>query len=469
MNVAEFKGDIMNFSKFFKFVPALLLLPALVQAAGQAEWEKQVNDGFGQARQSMRGMKGQDRAAAERYLNQAESEWNKLKSNQMWYIKQQYQQQNQLNNSYLQQQNLNLFMQQQMLKNQAVFKTPSLKTINPFGDYLFHGVSLHPEDGRLHGPGTIADTPALANLFQGSKILDETRRLENAKKTASGSAAAQAASIKNTGLWDNPVSGNAKTNPYAGNSGVVDLRNSKSLTPKLPGTDDSKQSGTPITAASNPYAAMSDERLDKKREVLTEALRKTQKISEESARGYSQLENDATEGKGKAWQAVQDSITTAGMGISQSVADKNSMNTLFNAVNTGAGPGKIDAMRASATASKLAKDVENAGKVGDVDAFTDAANKGNLDDAAGQGAIMLGNALVKSPTRLTPGSPIGAVPGAAKVGIDTAFVWTDYYVLNKDSQRQELLAKQIEANRQKLSRQLQEVIEEQKRRNAAGK
>ena len=61
-----------------------------------------------------------------------------------------------------QQQNLmnQLNKQQQFLQQQLdSLKSPELKTIDPFGDYLFYGVSLHPKDGQLHGQGTIADTP----------------------------------------------------------------------------------------------------------------------------------------------------------------------------------------------------------------------------------------------------------------------------------------------------------------------
>ncbi len=433
----------------------LLSLPAFVHAAGQAEWEKQVNDGFRQAHQSTQGLKGKNRADAERYLNHAESEWNKLKSNQMWYIQQQYQQQNQLNNTYLQQQNLNLLMQQQMLKNQEMFKTPSLKTINPFGDYLFHGVSLHPADGRLHGPGTIADTPALSNLFinpspanksVGMAVWDEKRRLENVKTTAPRSAVAQAASIKNTGLWDNPMSENAKNEivkPYANNSNVVDLRDAKFITPKLLHEDDSKQAGSPVTE-SNPYSTMSDERLQKKQAALTEALRKTQEISSVNVRGYSQAEADAADGKVKAWQAVQDSATTLALGA--------------NVAFLSSPAGEINS-------SVLTKLNDGTGYLVDGKSMYDSANDKKWGDVAGQAAITSAPWLIKSPTTIKA-TPLAAIPGTVKLGIDTTFVWADYYVLYKESQRQEQLTKQIEANRLTLSKQLQEVIKEQKKRTA---
>lgn len=441
----------------FKVILLLLFFPVFVQAAGQAEWEGQVNDAFRQARQSSKGLKGKSRADAERYLNQAESAWNQLKSKPLWYMQQQYQQQNQMNNAYMQQQNLDMFAQQRFLQNQANFKSPSLKTINPFGDYLFHGVSLRPEDGRLHGPGTIADTPALSRLFTnslpdnkniGMKVLDEMRQLKNVQRPSltlpSGAAAAQAASIKgNSGLWDNPMVENAKKE-IANDPNVADLRDAKSLTPKLLREDDSKQSGNPLTA-NDPYSTMSNERLEKKKTALTEALRKTQEISSDNVSGYSQAETDAADGKAKAWQAVQDSATTVALGANVALLSSPA--------------GEI-------ASGRLAKLNDATGYLVDGKSMYDSAKDKKWGDVAGQAAITSAPWLIKSPTNIKA-TPLAAVPGAVKLGIDTTLVWTDYYVLYKESQRQEQLTKQIEANRLKLSKQLQEVIEEQKRRNAA--
>ncbi len=478
----------MSIKCFLNCFLVLLLLPVSVHAVGQAEWEGQINDAFNQAHRSTQGLKGQQRAQVERYLNQAENLWNQSKG--MHYMQNQYQQQNQMNKIYMQQQNSNLFMQQQFLKNQSALKKSStLQTINPFGDYLFHGVSIRPEDGRLHGPGTIADTPALSGLFNssqqmqnsvGMRVLDETRQLEksqNISSNSSVSAAAQASSINATGLWDNPIANNTKgtslsanLDSFSNDPNVVDLSDKQSLNPSLLRADGSKQFGIPITSDglnSNPYSEMSEERLKKKEAALTEALRQTQKLTTENAKGFADVENDAASGKEDATKTALDAATTFALGSSSYVAGNNSERLLNNAIDLSPGQTKIDAMKLSANAITLEKDVDYVSKTKDVADFTDLANQGELGEAVGQGAMMLGDALVKSPTRFNP-TPLSAIPGTVKLGIDTSLVWTNYYFVNQEYKRQEQLSQQLEANRLKLTNQLNEIREELNKRKSSG-
>jgi len=434
----------------------------------------QANNALRQLRQACKGDPG-----CMQYSNQAEKLLKQVQD--QLAMQQRYQQQNMVNQTrtqlLAQQQNLmnQLIKQQQFLQQQlASSKTPELKTINPFGDYRQHGVSLHPEDGRLHGPGTIADTPELSGLFRqpdmnakegpGMEAWKEAMRQLDSISSASSSfptpSTAPSKTPKDKGSWDNP---------FANDPNVVDLSDSKTPTPKLLREDDSKQFGYPLNvdeSSIEPYSAMSDERLEKKREALTKALEETQKISANNVSGYSQVEADATAGKAHAWQLLQDSLTTGALGVTQYISDKNDIRKLFNAVNTDPGPEKINAMRQSATAIKLDGDVEKAANVVDVDAFTDSANKGELGEAIGEGAMMLGGVLIKSPSRFNP-TPLAAIPGVAKLASDEVILGTDYYVQSKEYKRQEELRKQLEANRLKLSNQLKEVIEEQNRRKSA--
>lgn len=422
---------------------ALFFLPFLSQAAGQAQWEGQINDAFSQARQSTSQMKGKSRAEAERYLNQAEALWKQSQAKVMWYTQQQAQQQNQMNKTYMQQQNSNLFMQQQFLKNQSNAKSKNLQTINPFGDYLFHGVSLRPEDGKLQKPGTIP-----ATVYPPSNT---------------------------SNLWDNPIAGGGamktkKTSfdPYANDSSVVDLRASKTLTPDLLRKNESARFDNPMIfdePKTNTYSDMSDERLGKKQAALTDALRETQLLMSENADGFGNIESDAVAGREEAIKTASDAAMTVALGVSSGIAEKNSARLLDNAINMSPGSDKIEAMKLSANAIKLSKDVGNASKLKDTADFLEYGDKGDLGEAAGQGAMMLGDALIKAPSRFNP-TPIAAVPGTVKLGIDTALVWTNYVVLNQEYKRQEELSKQLEANRQKLFKQLQEVIAEQKRRSS---
>jgi len=184
----------------------LLVFAGFVQAAGDAQFNaqaKQVNDALRQLRQACKGDPG-----CIQYSNQADKLWKQTQD--LWAMQQRYQQQNGLNQMQTQllaeQQNLKnqLIKQQQFLQQQpAASKTPELKTINPFGDYGQYGVSLHSEDGRLHGPGTIADTPEGSGM---GAWKEATRQLESIfpKTPASPSQTAS-----NKGSYDIPLADNA--------------------------------------------------------------------------------------------------------------------------------------------------------------------------------------------------------------------------------------------------------------------
>ncbi|MDD5596451.1 MAG: hypothetical protein PHV82_00815 [Victivallaceae bacterium] len=451
-----------NYSVHIVFMFFLLFIPVLLHAAGQAQWENQVNDAFRQARKSASGLKGQARTSANYYINQAETAWNKLKYNYqpVWYLQQQYQKQNQMNLLFMQQQNLNTFLQQKMKSD---FRTLELQTINPFGDYRFHGVSLHPKDGRLHGPGTIADTPALANLFRkqdsggnglGMNALSEMRRLENAEKTSSkqpsGKALEQAASINRSGQWDNPAGGDKdiaavkSDNPYKYDSSVVDLTGIDSPTPRLLRKNESN-TGAPVINGPdyNPYAEMSDERLKKKEDALKEALRGIQKLSSENAAGYSQIEAGSREGVKDAGKVMIDAGTTLVLGS----------NTLLMAKPDGTIPSGL---------LKMSND--GAGYAVDANSMWEAAKNKQWGDAAAQAAMTSANVLID--TKNINATPLSAIPGTVKLGLDTALVWGNYLVQRKELTTRNKTAEQLDAARQKLTRQLNEVILEQKRRNS---
>jgi hypothetical protein len=224
-----------------------LVFAGSVQAAGDAEWAagtKQVNDTLRQLRVEAQGV-----PEAMQYVNQAERLWKQAQ--EQWAMYQRHQQQQMRNQLLTQQQNLmnQLTKQQQFLQQQlAGTKTPEFHTINPFGDYRFHGVSLHPKDGRLHGPGTIADTPELSGLFRqpdrnakegpGMEAWKEAMRQLDSISNASSSFPQPLAASSQTphhtgGAYDNPLAKNASSPPYANDPNVVDLSDSKTLTPML--------------------------------------------------------------------------------------------------------------------------------------------------------------------------------------------------------------------------------------------
>lgn len=409
---------------------------------------------------------------AMQYINQAEKLWKQAQD--QWALQQRYQQQNVINQRQTQlltqQQDLmkQLIKQQQFLQQQrASSKSPELKTIDPFGDYRASGVSLHPKDGRLQTDMNAKEGPGMEAWKEAMRQLDSISRASSSSTTPN---TAQYKKPKDKGgSYDNPLAKNAEGNPYINDPNVVDLSGSKNLTPKLLREDDSKRSDYPLNADDSnikSYSAMSDEQLGKKKEALIKALEETQKLSDTNVSGYSQVEADAIAGYKNAGRVVGDAFITETFGVSQYISNKYDLLKLFKAVNMDPGPNKIKAMQQSAIAAKLDGDIETAAKVVDVNAFTNSANKGELGEAIGQGAMMLGGAFIKSPSHLNP-TPLAAIPGTVQLGLDTILVWKDYFVQSEEYERQEQIRKQLEANRLKLSNQLKKVIEEQNRRNSA--
>jgi hypothetical protein len=154
----------------------LLVFVGFVQAAGDAEWAaqaRQVNDLLRQMRMQTQGVPG-----AIQYVNQAEKLWKQAQD--QWAMQQRHQQQSgwdQIQKQLLdRQKNLldHLVKQQQFL--QQPLKTPQLKTTNEFGDYLAHGVSIRPEDGRLHN----------AKEGAGKEAWEEAKRWEKAMSEING-------------------------------------------------------------------------------------------------------------------------------------------------------------------------------------------------------------------------------------------------------------------------------------------
>ena len=239
--------------------------------------------------------------------------------------------------------------------------------------------------------------------------------------------------------------------------------------PDLLRNDDILSSGSPIISDEtklNPYASISDERLKRKEEALTKALKQNQKLMEENAIGYGNVENDATKGREEAIKVSTDAAMSIAMGYTSYVADKNSASMLNNAIDIQPGTDKIQAMRDSAYATGLARDASYLSKVKDRSDLLDSADKGEIGEFVGQGAMMLGDVMVKAPSRFTTSTPITAIPGVIKNGFDAALVWTNYCVLSQEYNRQEQLRQQLESNRIKMTTRLNNIRNELKKRQS---
>lgn len=211
----------------------LLIFAGSVQAAGDAQWNaqtKQVNDAIRQVRQACKGdpecmqvIKPYENKMKQLLEQQALFQRNQQQNAMAQMRKQQLdQKQNFMNQLKIQQQ----FLQQQLA---SLKKTPELKTIDPFGDYRAHGVSLRPKDGRLQ--------PNMnAKEGSGMDALKEARRLQDSIFPKTPASPSETAPKK--GAHDNPLAKITVSNPYANDPNVVDLRGvANPVVPSLIGAD----------------------------------------------------------------------------------------------------------------------------------------------------------------------------------------------------------------------------------------
>jgi len=137
-----------------------------------------------------------------------------------------------------------------------------LRPINPFGDYLFYDVPLHPQDGRLKTTHFDPDgLPARAEEWskQMHQLDDESRRKQEEQARAF-------ANDKRDALRDAPGpkdSAAPKTtalqlsNPFADDPGVVDLRGKEKGVPRLLRDNDAAAPPSPSAAQASTAVAES--------------------------------------------------------------------------------------------------------------------------------------------------------------------------------------------------------------------
>ena len=219
-------------------------------------------------------------------------------------------------------------------------------------------------------------------------------------------------------------------------SDVVDLRDADALAPKLLGNDRDKMSGEPLQKSDlHPLAGLSDEQLEKKKAALDKSIADIKKLMEQNVSEYEEITADAETGRDAARQAQMDAGTTLMFGSAQELVDRKVIQAAGSVKAVKDGSGGADAVG-------LALAVTN----------------GTGDKLATVAPVVSGW-MVKS--------PLGAVPGVVKTGLDTAWVWSDYFVLKQQYERQEKLGKQYQDALIHLSSEQAAVIAEQKRRKAA--
>lgn len=256
-------------------------------------------------------------------------------------------------------------------------------------------------------------------------------------------------------------------------SSVVDLRDTTNRIPQIPGMGealplDNLVLGGPIHESDfHPLAEMSDEQLEKKEAALKKATADIHKLMDQNTKEYEEVAREAQAGMNAAWGVLFDTGTTLLFGGLQGMAAEKAAKLLDLSVNLPGGTAaKKDAMR---EAVRVSKAVKRAGLGKDsVDlavAFTNNLEEGLATAATVAGVAAIDPKVMRTFTGdLVIKSPIGVVPGVVKTGLDTAWVWSDYLMLNQQYEQREKLGKQYNDALIHLSFEQAAVIEEQKRR-----
>lgn len=231
-----------------------------------------------------------------------------------------------------------------------------------------------------------------------------------------------------------PPAGSGKSplkNLFATDPNVVDLSSATSFTPDL------LRSNKTTALPPNTLSAISDERLEKKRRVLTETIARLQKIQEENVRAYMELSQRAETGKAAAQQAALDAGTTLSFGILDHLAPNEKTKAL------------VDAAQHGVTGLNLTTTLD--------DVWEDETK---TKEALVETTMAIGDLTVKS-------KRLGMLPGLTKLSFDTSLIWMDYAFQSEELEQREQLRKQNDASLHRLSADLKNVIAEQQRRAKA--
>lgn len=246
--------------------------------------------------------------------------------------------------------------------------------------------------------------------------------LSSKKKSGGGMPSLlQKQAAESAGVWNDPK--------------VVDLRDADTWTPKLLGTDRDTMQGEPLQKFNlHPLAGLSDQQLEKKKAALDKSITGIKTLMEQNVKEYAEIISGAEEGLDAAKQALMDSGTTFIFGGAQGLVDKKIIHAERSVKAVKDGAGGLDA-------------------IGLALAFTNGTG-----DKLATAATVTGGMLVQS--------PLGAVPGVVKTGLDTGWVWSDYLMLKQQYDRREKLGKQYNDALIHLSSEQAAVIAEQNRRKA---
>jgi DNA-directed RNA polymerase subunit RPC12/RpoP len=191
---------------------------------------------------------------------------------------------------------------------------PKLQAINPFGDFLFKDVPIIPVNGKLQTRHLDPNGLAVKAEEWGKEMKqvddqsrqkqeDVRKKFEQDKEDA----------IKKPGSTG-PAMQQLK-NPFADDANVVDLRGSKTLTPKLLNDDDPKSSGEPLESkklSEQPLGTLTDQELA---ERSAEDQKKIQSLMLAAKRDV-----DTGTRQQKVWSGVEDDLRDAKADLAKSTA-----------------------------------------------------------------------------------------------------------------------------------------------------
>ena len=258
-------------------------------------------------------------------------------------------------------------------------------------------------------------------------------------------------------------------------SSVVDLSDTTNRIPQIPGSEAVAPSGDllpdgPIHESSlHPLAGMSDEQLEKKNAALKKSISDMHKLIEQNNQEYAEIVAEAQVGTDAAWGVLFDAGTTFVFGGLQGMAALKVNGPLQASINLPSGTAaKKDAMREVMRAGETVKKA-GAGKdyIDLAMVVTNAPEEKLVTAVSAAGSAIIDSHVVETfKGDLIIKSPIGVVPGVVKTGLDTGWVWSDYFMLKQQYERQEKLGKQYNDALIHLSSDQAAVVAEQKRRKA---
>jgi hypothetical protein len=198
-------------------------------------------------------------------------------------------------------------------------KSPNLQTIDPFDDYLFYGVPIRPDDGKLQTRHFDPDGDAARAEAWGERMkeINEENRKKWAAQAEKDKKAKDAILKKPGGSGADATPAQPLQNPFADDASVVDLRGSQTLTPKLLRDPDADAGGAPVVAkqklSERPLDTLTDQELDQRSAGNDQEIQRCVTMAK--------YDLDTTLREQKVWTGTGDDLTQGRTDLIKATAD----------------------------------------------------------------------------------------------------------------------------------------------------